>query len=305
VPLYLSSFCYKQEISHIQQLNIGNRELRMSEDSKHGTPWTAVELDVIVADYFSMLVDDLVGRPYVKAHHSSAIMRQIGRTHRSVEFKHQNISAVMDELGMPWIPGYRPKPNYQNSIFDAIDRFLTGHPDLVQIAPTVRVEDNLSQNVFVEPPAKNLSSKPIPERLKNLIKKFDPVERDKRNHLLGRAGESFVVDLERARLLEGRRRDLANRVRWVADEDGDGAGFDVLSFTLAGAERLLEVKTTTGTARPPFFLSRNECAVALERPMDWRIYRVHLFGNGPRIFTIAPPIEATLKLTTEIWRASF
>jgi hypothetical protein len=105
----------------------------MSEDSKHGTPWTAVELDVIVADYFSMLVDDLVGRPYVKAHHSSAIMRQIGRTHRSVEFKHQNISAVMDELGMPWIPGYRPKPNYQNSIFDAIDRFLTGHPDLVQI----------------------------------------------------------------------------------------------------------------------------------------------------------------------------
>jgi hypothetical protein len=305
VPLYLSSFCYKQEISHIQQLNIGNRELRMSEDSKHGTPWTAVELDVIVADYFSMLVDDLVGRPYVKAHHSSAIMRQIGRTHRSVEFKHQNISAVMDELGMPWIPGYRPKPNYQNSIFDAIDRFLTGHPDLVQIAPTVRVEDNLSQNVFVEPPAKNLSSKPIPERLKNLIKKFDPVERDKRNHLLGRAGESFVVDLERARLLEGRRRDLANRVRWVADEDGDGAGFDVLSFTLAGAERLLEVKTTNGTARTPFFLSRNECAVALERPMDWRIYRVHLFGNGPRIFTIAPPIEATLKLTTEIWRASF
>jgi hypothetical protein len=305
VPLYLSSFCYKQEISHIQQLNIGNRELRMSEDSKHGTPWTAVELDVIVADYFSMLVDDLVGRPYVKAHHSSAIMRQIGRTHRSVEFKHQNISAVMDELGMPWIPGYRPKPNYQNSMFDAIDRFLTGHPDLVQIAPTVRVEDNLSQNVFVEPPAKNLSSKPIPERLKNLIKKFDPVERDKRNHLLGRAGESFVVDLERARLLEGRRRDLANRVRWVADEDGDGAGFDVLSFTLAGAERLLEVKTTNGTARTPFFLSRNECAVALERPMDWRIYRVHLFGNGPRIFTIAPPIEATLKLTTEIWRASF
>jgi hypothetical protein len=138
-----------------------------------------------------------------------------------------------------------------------------------------------------------------------LIKKFDPVERDKRNHLLGRAGESFVVDLERARLLEGRRRDLANRVRWVADEDGDGAGFDVLSFTLAGAERLLEVKTTNGTARTPFFLSRNECAVALERPMDWRIYRVHLFGNGPRIFTIAPPIEATLKLTTEIWRASF
>ena len=53
---------------------------------------------------------------------NGALMAQIGRTHRSVEFKHQNISAVLDELGMPWIPGYKPKRNYQNAILDAIDR---------------------------------------------------------------------------------------------------------------------------------------------------------------------------------------
>ena len=59
-------------------------------------------------------------------------MAQIGRRHRSVEFKHQNISAVLDELGMPWIPGYRPKFNYQNAIFDAIDRYLTRHPAILR-----------------------------------------------------------------------------------------------------------------------------------------------------------------------------
>jgi hypothetical protein len=47
---------------------------------------------------------------------------------------------------------------------------------------------------------------------------------------------------------------LARKVRWVAAEDGDGAGYDVLSFDQAGRERLLEVKTTNGSARTPFFL---------------------------------------------------
>jgi len=94
----------------------------MADESKIGTDWQNDELDAIIADYFVMLAADLSGQPYVKARHSATLMAQIGRTHRSVEFKHQNISAVLDELGMPWIPGYKPKRNYQNAIFDAIDR---------------------------------------------------------------------------------------------------------------------------------------------------------------------------------------
>ena len=66
----------------------------MSEDEKRGTPWRDDELDRIVADYFSMLAYEIAQRPYVKSRHSSALMAVIGRSHRSVEFKHQNISAV-------------------------------------------------------------------------------------------------------------------------------------------------------------------------------------------------------------------
>src|SRR6516225_2660688 len=104
----------------------------MADDAKIGTHWQADELDVIVADYFAMLDSDLAGRPYVKLRHNAAVMAQIGRTHRSVEFKYQNISAVLDELGLPWIPGYRPKRNYQNAIFDAIERYLTNHPNILE-----------------------------------------------------------------------------------------------------------------------------------------------------------------------------
>ena len=98
--------------------------------------------------------------------------------------------------------------------------------------------------------------------------------------------------------------DLARKVRWVAAEDGDGAGYDVSSFDERGRARLIEVKTTNGSARTPFYLSRNERSVGEERPSEWRIYRVHLFAKEPRVFTIAPPLETAVNLRPEIWRAS-
>src|ERR1700733_3639411 len=277
----------------------------MADDAKIGTIWQDDELDAIVADYFAMLAADLSGQPYVKSSHSAALMAQIGRSHASVEFKHQNISAVMDELGLPWIPGYKPKRNYQNAIFDAIDRYLTKHPAVLEPATFVPAPSPAPTEIFVPPPTLTMPAQPVPERLRRLVQKFDPVERDHRNRTLGRAGEAFVVDVEKRQLAEAERPDLARKVRWTAAEDGDGAGYDVLSFDRAGTERLIEVKTTNGSARTPFFLSRNECDLATERPADWRIYRVHLFAKGPRIFTIAPPLLNTVKLATETWRASF
>jgi hypothetical protein len=277
----------------------------MADDKKIGKPWQDDELDAIIADYFAMLSADLVGQPYVKSKHSATLMEQIGRTHRSVEFKHQNISAVLDELGLPWIPGYIPKRNYQSAIFDAIDRYLTQHPTIIEASPVLPAIVTEGSVVFVDPPATTATEQRIPERLQRLVRKFDPVERDHRNRLLGKAGEAFVVDIERTRLAQADRKDLALKVRWVAAEDGDGAGYDVFSFDPTGRERLIEVKTTNGAARTPFFLSRNECDLARERPMDWRIYRVHLFGKNPRIFTISPPLEGAVNLRPETWRASF
>jgi hypothetical protein len=277
----------------------------MADEAKIGTHWQVDELDAIVADYFDMLAADLSGQPYVKYQHSAVLMSRIGRTHRSVEFKHQNISAVLDELGMPWIPGYKPKRNYQNAIFEAIDRYLTEHPKILEAVPTLPVTAGSLTKVFVAPPTLTAVNEPIPERLRHLVRKFDPVERDHRNRSLGRAGEAFVVDLERRQLTEADRSDLARRVRWITAEDGDGAGYDVLSFDAAGHSRLIEVKTTNGSARTPFFVTRNERALSTERPTDWLVYRVHLFADVPRIFTIAPPLENSVNLRPETWRASF
>lgn len=277
----------------------------MDSEKVHGKPWRDDELDAIIADYFEMLTQELAGRAYVKAQHSAALMAQTGRSHRSVEFKHQNISAVLDELGMPWIPGYIPKPNYQNAIFDAIERFLTLHQTRLESTPIPAAQTAARETVFVEPPPPRDVDRLLPLRLRHLVRKFDPAERDQRNRSLGTAGEEFVLGIERRRLVEGARPDLARKVRWIAQEEGDGAGYDILSFGVEGEQHLLEVKTTNGSARTPFFLSRNECELASERPLEWRIYRVHKFSIQPRIFTISPPLEKAVHLRPESWRASF
>lgn len=277
----------------------------MAVEDKSGQIWQDDELDAIVIDYFAMLTAEIAGHSYVKAEHSKKLMTKIGRSHRSVEFKHGNISAVLEALGLPWIRGYRPMSNFQQAIVPAVGRYLSKHPSALKpeaIAPVVRP---VIGPVFVDPP-------PVTERLEQkdkgfqrLVRKYDPAVRDERNRSLGKSGEEFVVNVERDRLLAAERPDLAHKVRWVAEEDGDGAGYDVLSFEPSGEERLLEVKTTNGSAQTPFFLSRNECSLAAERPTVWRIYRVHLFATERRIFAIAPPLDKSLSLRAEIWKASF
>lgn len=277
----------------------------MADQDRIGRPWNDDELDAIVADYFAMLDAELSRRRYVKARHSAALMEQIGRTHRSVEFKHQNISAVLEELGLPWIPGYKPKRNYQAAIFSAIDRYLSARNDVAYTLPQPVMQQAAEEaGVFIDPPQLGAETD-RPWQLDRLVRKFDPVERDFRNRSLGKAGEEFVLEVERKKLVKADRSDLARKVRWVAMEDGDGAGYDIQSFEPSGHERLIEVKTTNGAARTPFFLTRNESETAAARAESWRLYRVHLFSQTPRIFTIAPPLDAVLRLRPEAWRASF
>lgn len=277
----------------------------MADQEKIGKPWSDDELDAIVADYFSMLRAELSRQSYVKSHHSALLMEQIGRTHRSVEFKHQNISAVLEEMGLPWITGYKPKRNYQASIFAAIDRYLSSDQDIAysQLPPRVlAVADDAV--TFVDAPKLEAPSD-RPWQLERLLKKFDPVERDRHNRSLGRAGEEFVLELERKKFTKLERPDLLKKIRWVSAEDGDGAGYDILSFEPDGRELLIEVKTTNGAARTPFFLSENECQRAAASAESWRLYRVHLFAQNPRVFQIAPPLSETLNLRPDVWRASF
>jgi hypothetical protein len=275
-------------------------------DDPAGTDWSEREIDLIVADYFEMLQFERAGTPYVKAERNRALQELTRRSRGSIEFKHQNISAVLHELGMDWIPGYKPMANYQAALINGIERYLDYRSDIL-IAPLPSMNAGLAEDaaLFFEMPPIPIASPTSDAPLTRLVRKFDAAARDARNRALGKRGEERAFFSEQTRLKAEGRSDLARKVRWISQEDGDGAGYDILSFDAAGAERLIEVKTTVGSHTTPFFLSENERLLSTERPKEFRLLRLYEFNREPKAFELVPPLEHAVILSPANYRASF
>ena len=279
----------------------------MSTANAAGADWTDGEIDLIVADYFAMLKLEILGGPYVKARRNAELQTLTGRSKGSIEFKHQNISAILLELGLPWIRGYKPMSNYQNKLVERIEQFI---PDEIKHLATTKETNHpgLSEDaiLYVEaPPSLSSDAFPLSPALARLVRKFDPAARDLRNRALGRQGEQRVFQAEQLRLSLAGRPDLEKMVRWIADQDGDGAGYDVLSFDYRGKERLLEVKTTVGHQTTPFFISENERRLSYERPDAFHIVRLYDMLIEPKALELVPPLEQSVFLNPTQYRASF
>ena len=257
-----------------------------------------------------MLADDISGRHYSEAEHRGALLPLLNnRSEGSVEFKHQNISAVLIGLGEDWIPGYKPAFNYQMSLEDAVFRWLKANPSwLARVAEAPQGTGlHETSQIWVGPPP-TLSNQPPPQELEQVLRvarKFDVAARDERNRALGRAGEERMLKHERAQLRSAGRDDLARKVIWVSEEEGDGVGYDIASFEPDGRPRLIEVKTTNGWERTPFHITRNELAVAEERRSEWCLFRLWNFSREPKAFELRPPLDAHVSLTATAFQASF
>ena len=115
-------------------------------------------------------------------------------------------------------------------------------------------------------------------------------EIEKQNRVLGRAGEKLVLDYEKKCLCEAGRGDLADRVAHVSEVEGDGAGFDIHSFTTAGDSKFIEVKTTARPKETPFYMSSNEVAFAKAKQKQFYLYRLYDYSESSQsnVFLYAP-----------------
>jgi hypothetical protein len=81
------------------------------------------------------------------------VITATGRKPGSIERKVQNVSAVPDEIGIPWIRGYKPLPHYQDVLVAVVEQQVISHPELFVAAgsgpPRARDEDE----ILVAPPA--------------------------------------------------------------------------------------------------------------------------------------------------------
>ncbi len=248
--------------------------------AKRGTPWSESEVEVILASYFRMLQAELTGAHYVKASENRGVDRLIGRGKGSIEFKYANISAALDEVGMVYIDGYKPMRNIQDSLRQAVAEYIEVHPEI-----NAQMKEFIDKPVFITP---DLFWNPAPVEIPDvgfadrsrgrefLPRQVDYVAREAANRITGEAGELLVLAEEREVLEQAGRKDLARKVRHVSKEDGDGTGFDILSFSLEGDERYLEVKTTKRGINAPFFVTPNEVNRSAVEDEAYELHR--LFG---------------------------
>ena len=268
--------------------------------------WSEDEVRLIIDDYFSMLQKQTRNIPFNKSEHRRALREKINRTDGSIEFKHRNISAILDLLGFEILTGYLPAINYQSLLASKIEQaILTSRPDTQEAVTTASGFGESHQLFAEEPPDKLLMPTDAPEFIRRLVRKFDPAQRDMRNRQLGEAGEKLIFEREIDFLLKSNRTDLAKKVQWTSQELGDGAGYDIKSFSLDGTERFIEVKTTNGSKRTPFFISDNELGFSREAVGRYCLRRLYDFRKDAKLYELNAPLEDFVFLSPAVYRAGF
>lgn len=254
--------------------------------------WSRQEVQLVVADYLAMLADELAEKPYNKSAHRKMLLPLLSnRSEGSIEFKYQNISAALIEVGAVYIKGYLPRFNYQALLKEECIKqleFKTSYWETAftaftdNLPPTVRLTD-FSKILDTPPKTKDrkLPIRPIKERKPF---KINYLEREQRNARSGNIGEQIAIAYERWRLIDAGKDSFADKIEWVSYYD-DGAGFDILSKNENGSDRYIEVKSTKLGKETPIFFSNGEFEFAKRNSTDYHLYRVFNLTQHPRLFT--------------------
>lgn len=281
------------------------------EDGETGRPWLPTEVEAIVAVYFQMLRMQEMGQIPNKTEHNRRLLETLpARNMASLEYKHRNISAVLNLLGIQSLNGYKPLPNFQRMLVDVVGTAVARDRILDEVS--LRSVETPAEQPLIDDFSDFVVQIPAPkprvaERgdiLERLPVKRDYLEREARNRSLGLAGELLVIDFEQRRLHEAGAKKLAERIEHTSQARGDGTGFDVLSFDTDGRERFIEVKTTAYVAETPFFISPNEVSFSKEQDQQFHLYRLFSFRRKPKMFSVVGPIEARFRLDAASYRAT-
>ncbi len=274
--------------------------------------WTEGEVKLIVEEYFKMLQLELNKHGYNKsAHRSFLLLKLNGRSEGSVEFKHQNISAILAQLGVPFISGYKPRFNYQQLLQKEVINYLSANRKKLEQRFEKFSEEAVPDWPFTPIDFENiLSESPSPFILNESIPLYRPIrinflEKEQNNRRLGEGGEKLILEYERWRLIKSGKENLADKIEWVSKELGDGTGYDILSKNKNGSDRFIEVKTTKLTKETPIFLTKNEIAFAEQMTKNFYLYRVFNFDSHPQFFMKSGHYESYCSLLPQTFMGYF
>jgi len=274
-------------------------------------PWTDVEVDLTIDSYFQMCIKELMGLKYKKSEHRKALAPLLPkRTEKAIEYKYQNISAVLARHDMYFIKGYAPKVNFQSALEERTIEFLERRED-VREAYLNLSQNNVSEvlksldfRVLLQNEVSNLASEPPPV-YKARPRKVNFLEVEKNNMDIGNQGERVVFDYEQWSLHQAGKPELATKVEWVSRDRGDGAGYDILSYDVNGQEKYVEVKSTTMGIKAPIFFTRNELEFSKTHASKFWLYRLYNLFGTPKMFVRKGSIDSMCKVVPVSYKGYF
>ncbi len=145
----------------------------------------------------------------------------------------------------------------------AATHYFADAPDVPVIPASQRLRrvDKLMQTSVI-PPLKLMG------RITNWL------DNQRERQKIGDLGEMLVIDWERERLLAA---GIDKNPEHSSKTEGDGLGYDILSYDDNGDELFIEVKTTEQGYDAPFMITRSELEKSNVNPSAFTLYRLYDF----------------------------
>jgi len=148
------------------------------------------------------------------------------------------------------------------------------HLEQPEVRPKIEPETSISEEI------QSSSLKLKVESVDFTPRTINHIQNNIENKRIGDLGEIWVLKEEIEYLKKNGKTKLADKVKHIAKDQGDGSGFDILSFDLDGTEKYIEVKTTKGSFNSTFFVTRNELERSKIEKGKYFLYRVYDYNEN-------------------------
>ena len=246
---------------------------------------------------------------YTKTEFNAQLRQRLReRSKGSVELKFQNISAVLHDLELPFIRGYKPRSNAQLLLRQAVQQFVLNQPGLVSrvVDAMEEVKTSAEQSFhacLVEPPALETVAQLAKDGAKvRFPRKTNWAQRDEANRHLGRAGEQWVIGFEQRRLVHAGYPELFQQLDcWTGSATGA-----TTSSRMSGPASIASSRSRppmAGMPRPSSSAATNW--ISQQRRGCLPSLPGFQFREEPRLYILNGPLADQLHLEPIDFRASF
>jgi hypothetical protein len=282
--------------------------------------WKYEQFQLACDFYIQELKQFLLSKESRKQHDAiNYLTTKLNKSNKAVRLKMHHISSILVNSDLPYLEYFSPIPCAEIGLIDwnetqALKTLLVekfNDPRFVEFLSSLSDKKdyptNIEDSLQIESPPEIdvFEHLEVPEQPSLKIRpKIDYIEREIRNTKLGEAGETWVINFEKKKLVEAGLAQLSNKIVWASKEIGDGLGYDIISYDTDGSKIYIEVKTTSLGKYSAFYLSQKEIEASSALGTRFVIYRIFDFDRSTKFFKVGNNLKDTLDLVATTFRAT-